>query len=428
MQEENKKEVLIIKGGKTLRGKVKVSGSKNAVLPLMACSVLLDDEFIIKNVPDLLDIFTMMELLQLLGVKCRKEEERIFLKFEGKGQAEAPYYLVKKMRASILVLGPLLARYGRARVALPGGCSIGTRPVNLHLKGLEKMGAEIEIEKGDIVARAKNLKGAHIYLDFPTVGGTENLIMAGVFAEGETIIENCAKEPEIVELSRFLRTCGALIEGEGTDVIRIKGVKKLKPPREWNLIPDRIEAGTFLIAGALMGDPVIIDGIFPEHLNAVFEKIRECNGRFEIEGNSVKVWRSDKPLPTIIKTSPYPGFPTDMQAQMCSFLCFADGESIIHETIFENRFQYVPELLRMGASIIVEDRTAFIKGVKKLYGAPVTATDLRASASLVLAGLRAEGETIIYNVNHLDRGYEKIENKLQKIGADIRRVRSEKIY
>lgn len=426
MQGKNKKdEVLIVRGGNTLTGSIRVGGSKNASLPLMASALLFDEEIEILNIPDLGDVYTMIELLNFLGIRCSKNKDKILLKPEDQHTKEAPYELVKKMRASILVLGPLLARYKKARVALPGGCSIGTRPVDLHLKGLEKMGAKIKIEKGSIVAKARSLKGASIHLDFPTVGGTENLIMAGVLARGETIIHNCAREPEVVELAKFLKSCGAQIEGEGTDVIKIKGVKKLHPPRNWHIMPDRIEAGTFIVAGALMGNPLTVEGVNAEHISSVLDKLKECGVEFKIDKNKVQVLAMVHPLPTTIKTSPYPGFPTDMQAQFSVLLCFSRGESLVFETIFENRFQYVPELVRMGASIIVEDRTALIKGVNKLFGAPVTASDLRASASLVLAGLRAEGETVIYDITHLDRGYEKMENKLKSVGADIRRAEIE---
>ncbi len=419
-------EVLIIYGGQPLRGTVRVSGAKNAALPLMAASILFDKPFVVHNVPDLGDVKTMMELLRVLGIRAEKNNTILTLVPGNNGAAEAPYELVKKMRASILVLGPLTARRGTAVVALPGGCSIGTRPVDLHIKGLQALGATISLEKGNIIARARRLKGAHIVLDFATVTGTENLVMAAVLAEGETVIENAAREPEVVELCEFLRACGAIIEGIGTDILHIKGVNTLSPPSEWHLMPDRIEAGTLLVAGALAGEPLRVEGLVPEHLSAVLDKLRTAGVELELGDKTITVWRSSQPRPASIKTAPYPGFPTDMQAQFAVLLSLADGESIIHETIFENRFQYVPELVRMGAQIDVEGTTAFIKGVKRLTGAPVTATDLRASASLVLAGLVAEGESVIYEVGHLDRGYEKLENKLQSVGARIeRKIKSE---
>jgi UDP-N-acetylglucosamine 1-carboxyvinyltransferase len=339
----------------------------------------------------------------------------------GLSNPEAPYDLVKTMRASVLVLGPLVARLGKARVSLPGGCAIGARPINLHLMGLEKLGASVEIQHGYVVAKAKRLRGAHIYFDIVTVTGTENLMMAASLAKGETILENAAREPEVVDLANALTTMGAKIEGAGTDIIRIQGVEDLRP-MQYSVMPDRIETGTFVIAAAITGGSITIKNCSPGHLDAVLAKVAEAGAEVKTGDGTIHITGQRKIKPLNIKTLPYPGFPTDMQAQFMSLMALADGTSVINETIFENRFTHVAELRRMGADIQIEGRSAIVKGVPKLSAAPVMATDLRASASLILAGLAAEGQTVISRIYHLDRGYENIEQKLSALGADIKRV------
>jgi UDP-N-acetylglucosamine 1-carboxyvinyltransferase len=413
---------LIIRGGKRLKGIVEISGAKNAALPIMAASLLSVGYSNVLNVPGLKDIMTMGRLLANLGAGFHYERSKATISTEKIRIFEAPYDLVRTMRASILALGPLLAKYGRAKVSLPGGCAIGARPINLHLMGLEKMGAEIKLASGYVVAKAKRLKGASIYFDIPTVTGTENLMMAASLAKGSTLIENAAKEPEIVDLANALISMGARIKGAGHSVIEIEGVDELEP-MNYTVIPDRIEAGTFMtIAGITCGD-VTLKGCRFDHLDATIMKLKETGLAFEHVKDGIRVIGKSRPKSTNVKTMPYPGFPTDMQAQFMALMCIADGTSVIKENIFENRFMHVAEIRRMGADITVEGGTATIKGVEKLRGAPLMATDLRASASLIVAALAAKGETEVHRIYHLDRGYEKMEEKLVKLGADVRRTK-----
>ena len=413
---------LIIKGGKKLTGHVTVSGSKNASLPVFISTILAPGMNEISNVPFLRDINTTIKVLEQLGARVEGNGNVVRIDTSAIVNHEATYDLVKTMRASVLVLGPLLARFGVARVSLPGGCAIGARPINLHLKGLAAMGADINLTHGYVEAKAKRLKGARINFDLATVGGTEHLMMAAATAKGETILENAAREPEIADLAAILTSMGARIEGAGTDTIRIMGVDGLSPAAH-RVIPDRIEAGTFMIAAAITGGDVRIHGMQLEHLDALVFKLQDAGVEISNQDNVVRV-RGPKRIRSInIKTRPYPGFPTDMQAQFMTLMCIADGASVITENIFENRFMHVAELLRFGADITVEGNTATVKGVKKLSGAPVMATDLRASASLVLAGLAADNTTEVSRIYHLDRGYEAIEKKLAGLGADIVRVK-----
>ncbi len=420
---------LIIEGGNRLIGTVEISGAKNAVLPLMAASLLTDGQTRLTNVPKLRDIETFKKLLVHMGCEVFSDSDNRTLTIcaDNVTRPEAPYELVKTMRASILVLGPLVARFKRARVSLPGGCTIGARPVNLHLMGLEKMGARVSIEHGYIVVEAEKLTGAHIYLDQPTVTGTENIMLAAVYAEGETTIENAAMEPEITALASALNRMGADISGAGTDTIKITGTSELRAT-EHRVIYDRIEAGTFMIASAITTGNVLIKNCPIEHLDSLVAKLKEAGTEITEEEDGVRVvgqW----PIRSVdIKTYPYPGFPTDMQAQIMTMMSVAGGLSVITETIFENRFMHVAELKRMGADITVDGRNAIVKGVDRLSGAPLMATDLRASASLVLAGLVADGTTIISRIYHLDRGYEDIEKKLKALGARIERIRSEERF
>ncbi|HBT99055.1 MAG TPA: UDP-N-acetylglucosamine 1-carboxyvinyltransferase, partial [Sulfurihydrogenibium sp.] len=417
------KEALIIEGGNKLEGVLEVSGAKNAALPNMAATILTSDEVIIENLPDLLDIDTMKKLLQELGTEINHIKDKTYsFKLTNPKSYTAPYDLVNKMRASILVLGPMLARFGYAEVALPGGCSIGARPVDLHLKALEKMGAQIKIEHGYIKAYApKGLKGAHIFFDKITVTGTENILMAASLAEGQTIIENAALEPEVVDLAVMLKKMGADIAGEGTNRIVINGVKELHGTYH-KVIPDRIEAGTFLVLAALTDGKIIIKNYPSQYLEYVEEISNKIGIHIvKLSDNEVLIKREEKLKPVNIETKEYPLFPTDLQAQFMTLLCFADGISEITENIFENRFMHVPELNRLGADIEIKGKTAIIRPVKKFTGAEVKATDLRASAAMVIAGLIAEGETKIFSIYHLDRGYEHIDDKLINIGAKIRR-------
>lgn len=413
-------QTIIINGGKKLKGEVTISGAKNAALPILAASLLCEGKHRISNVPALADVRTLGRILQNMGVTFERQESEILIN-STLTTPEAPYDLVRTMRASVLVLGPLVARMGKARVSLPGGCAIGARPINLHLMGLEKLGASVEIEHGYVLAKAKRLKGAHISFDTVTVTGTENIMMAAVLAKGETVLEHAAREPEIVDLANALIRMGAIIEGAGTDIIRIQGVDQLVP-LEYTVMPDRIETGTFVIAAAITRGSIKIKNCVPAHLDAVLAKVSEAGAEIKISENSIQVNGSRKIKPVDIKTQEYPGFPTDMQAQFMSLMSLADGASVINETIFENRFTHVAELRRMGADIQTEGRSAVVKGVPKLSAAPVMATDLRASASLILAGLAAEGKTEISRIYHLDRGYENIEQKLSALGADIKRV------
>ena len=415
-------EKIAIDGGVSLKGEVSISGAKNAALPIMAASILSSGENIISNTPRLRDITTMGNLLTKLGINFQAEHNRIFLRTHGINSIEAPYELVKTMRASVLVLGPLLARMGEARVSLPGGCAIGARGINLHLMGLKKMGADIILSEGYIEAKVKKLKGASIYFDIPTVTGTENLMMAAVLADGETIIENAACEPEVVDLANALISMGADIQGAGTNIIKIRGVNKLKP-LDYHIIPDRIEAGTFLAAAGITRGKIKIKGCNSEHMDAVIIKLGEAGLKITKEKDGLIAEGSERLASIDVKTMPYPGFPTDMQAQFMALMSLSDGTSFVTENIFENRFMHVAELRRMGADIKVEGAAATVRGVKSLKGAPVMATDLRASASLIIAGLAAEGTTVVDRVYHLDRGYEKIEEKLKPLGARIRRIK-----
>jgi UDP-N-acetylglucosamine 1-carboxyvinyltransferase len=412
---------LVINGGEKLRGDVRVSGAKNAALPILASSLLATGKSIYRNMPGLGDVRTMKKLIAELGATV-----------DGKGVTsidttkitsyEAPYELVKTMRASAVVLGPLVGRYGEARVSLPGGCAIGARPIDQHLKGLAALGARIDLEHGTVTARAKRLRGATIVFDLVTVTGTENLMMAAALAKGRTTLENCACEPEVEELARVLNKMGARISGAGTALITIEGVDELQPV-DHAIIPDRIEAGTLMVAAAITRGNVLIKDCLPEHLDAVIAKLKSAGVEVTPEPGGVRVRGRGEVLPTDIATRPHPGFPTDMQAQFMVLMSLAKGQSVLTENIFENRFMHVPELARMGADIMIEGRTAIVRGPAKLKGAKVMATDLRASACLVLAGLVAEGTTEVLRVYHLDRGYERLEKKLRGLGADIRRAR-----
>ncbi|GAB4406360.1 MAG: UDP-N-acetylglucosamine 1-carboxyvinyltransferase [Thermodesulfovibrionales bacterium] len=413
---------LVIKGGKRLKGEIEISGAKNAALPIMVASILSSGESLISRVPDLVDVMIMGRLLANLGAGFHFESGRAIINTAEINNHVAPYDLVKTMRASVLVLGPLLARIGRATVSLPGGCAIGARPVNLHLLGLEKMGAAIELDRGYVIASAKRLRGAEIYLDIPTVTGTENLMMAASLARGATVIENAAKEPEVVDLANALNSMGARIRGAGESTIEIEGVDELRP-LSYSIIPDRVEAGTFMTIAGITGGDILIKDCMPEHNEALIAKLNEAGLTIEKHGTALRVRGPESVRSRDIKTMPYPGFPTDMQAQFMALMSIADGTSAIVETIFENRFMHVAELRRMGADIDIEKNVATVRGVQKLKGADVMATDLRASASLIVAALAAEGETIIHRIYHLDRGYERIEEKLRGLGAIVERVR-----
>jgi len=416
-------ERLVIEGGVPLAGVVEVSGSKNAALPLLMAAILLDGEAVYSSVPDLRDIRTTVSLLRILGCPAEfSPETNTVTTHPDKLVPEAPYDLVKTMRASVLCLGPLLARLGQAKVAMPGGCAIGARPVDLHLAALEKMGARFDLEDGYILGRCRKLQGAHIHFDFPTVGGTENLLMAAALAEGETVLENAAREPEIVDLAQFLRACGAIIEGEGEGIIHIQGVPSLHGAA-YTVMPDRIEAGTFMVAAGITGGELLLRHSPWEELEAVIAKLQQMGMAIERTPDGVLArCEADRTLRCVdVSTRPYPGFPTDMQAQIMALMCLAEGSGVITENIFENRFMHVQELVRMGADIRLSGHTAVVRGVHRLTGAPVMASDLRASASLVLAGLAARGTTIVQRIYHLDRGYEHIEKKLNAAGARIRR-------
>jgi len=413
---------LVIEGGKKLKGNVTISGSKNASLPIFVATILAPGINQISNVPFLRDINTTIKVLESLGADVKGKGDVVRIDTTNISSHEATYDLVKTMRASVLVLGPLLARFGKARVSLPGGCAIGARPINLHLKGLQALGAEIVLEHGYVEARCRRLKGARINFDVSTVGGTEHLMMAAATAKGDTVLENSAREPEIVDLANFLNSMGAKIEGAGTDTINIHGVSELSAAN-CEVMPDRIEAGTFMIAAAMTGGDIKIHRMKLEHLDALTFKLQDAGVEITSRDGVVRVKGPKKIGSLNIKTRPYPGFPTDMQAQFMAMMCVADGASVISENIFENRFMHVSELQRFGADITVAGSTATVKGVKKLSGAPVMATDLRASASLILAGLAAEGTTEITRIYHLDRGYEAIEKKLASLGANIVRVK-----
>jgi UDP-N-acetylglucosamine 1-carboxyvinyltransferase len=415
---------LIIRGGRKLKGEVTISGAKNAALPIMAASLLSSGYSVVRRVPGLRDIMTMGRMLAHLGAGFHYEDRKVIINTEQITVYEAPYDLVRTMRASILVLGPLVAKYGRAKVSLPGGCAIGARPINLHLMGLEKMGAEVKLEGGYVIARAKKLKGASIYFDTPTVTGTENMMMAASLAKGSTLLENAAREPEVADVAEALISMGARIRGAGESIIEIEGVDTLDP-MNYEIIPDRIEAGTFMTIAGITGSDIMLKGCRTDHLDALIMKLGEAGIQFDRRTEGLRVLGPPKPKSINIKTMPYPGFPTDMQAQFMALMSVAEGTSIMKETIFENRFMHVAELLRMGADIMVEGGIATVKGVNRLKGAPLMATDLRASASLVIAALAAKGETEIRRIYHLDRGYEKMEEKLRNIGADVRRVKEQ---
>jgi UDP-N-acetylglucosamine 1-carboxyvinyltransferase len=412
---------IIIEGGRRLSGEVRISGAKNAALPILISSLLADGPNTYYNVPDLQDIESTKLLLSNLGGRIETEADRVHIDTSGMNTYEAPYDVVRKMRASILVLGPLVARLKKARVSLPGGCAIGARPINLHLKGLAALGARIDLAHGYVEASVNELRGTEIYFDAVTVTGTENLMMAAVLAKGTTILRNAAREPEIVALSEVLNSMGADIQGAGTAVITINGVSELKPA-SYRIIPDRIEAGTFLVAAALTGGNIAVQGAEPDHLGAVIDKLRLTGAEISVDEKVINIQGGDDISSVNVQTQPYPGFPTDMQAQFMVLMSIASGTSVISETIFENRYIHVSELRRMGADIIVSGNTATVKGVAKLSAAPVMATDLRASASLILAGLVAEGRTEVHRVYHLDRGYQAIEKKFSGLGASIKRV------
>ena len=420
---------LLIRGGRPLEGEVIISGAKNAALPELCAALLTPEPVTLANVPRLQDVSTTLKLLRNMGVTAERDEsqpDRVTLDASRVTSPEAPYDLVKTMRASILVLGPLLARFGEATVSLPGGCAIGSRPVDQHIKGLRAMGADITVEHGYIIAKARQLHGANITTDMITVTGTENFLMAATLAEGETVLENAAQEPEIPDLAEMLIRMGAKIEGHGTNRIRIQGVEKLHglaPDRPHRIVPDRIEAGTFLCAVAAAGGDVVLRRAQAAHLVAVIDKLREAGIAIEAGDDWIRIRSHGRPKAVSFRTSEYPAFPTDMQAQFMTLDCISEGSARITETIFENRFMHVNELMRLGASIEVDGHSAMVHGVEKLSGATVMATDLRASASLVIAGLVADGETLIDRIYHLDRGYDQMEAKLRALGADIERVK-----
>ena len=413
---------IIIQGGRRLEGTVRISGSKNAALPILFSALLTDGVSTFSNVPNLRDIDSTLLLLSTLGVRVEADAGAVRIDAGGLNRCDAPYDLVRKMRASVLVLGPLVARMKRARVSLPGGCAIGARPINLHLKGLAALGAEIALEHGYVTASAQRLKGAEIYFDIVTVTGTENLLMAAVLAEGITVLRNAAREPEVVALAEVLTRMGADISGAGTPEITIRGVDKLRAVAT-EIIPDRIETGTFMAAAALTGGRVLITHCEPQHVGATMDKLQQAGAQVTVQGRTLTVQGPETLTSVDVMTQPYPGFPTDMQAQFMVMMSVADGVSVISETIFENRFIHVSELRRMGADILVSGDTATVRGVPRLSGAPVMASDLRASACLVLAGLVADNTTVVQRVYHLDRGYEAMEQKFSALGAAIRRVK-----
>lgn len=413
---------LLIQGGTRLQGEVAMSGAKNAALPIVCAALLTADPLHLRNVPHLNDISTMLRLIGQMGVSVTMDgSDGLVLDAAGLNKPEAPYDLVRTMRASILVLGPLVARFGEARVSLPGGCAIGARPVDQHIKGLQAMGAEVKVEQGYVIAKASRLKGARICTDMVTVTGTENLMMAACLAEGETIIENAAREPEVVDLANCLVAMGARISGAGTDIIRIQGVEKLHGA-DHAIMPDRIETGTYLCAAAATGGEVRLLKTSAAYLDAVVDKLLDAGCDITTERDAIHLKAPQRLKSVSLRTAPYPAFPTDMQAQFMAINAIADGVATIRETIFENRFMHVSELMRLGANIQIEGNNAIVRGMEKLQGATVMATDLRASASLIIAGLAAEGETLIDRIYHLDRGYERIEEKLSKLGAQVKRV------
>lgn len=416
-------EKIIVRGGNQLNGTVKVEGAKNAVLPVIAASILASKgKSVITEVPTLADVYTINEVIRNMNADVQFENNTVTVDATKQLKTEAPFEFVRKMRASVLVLGPLLARYGHAKVAMPGGCAIGSRPIDLHLKGFEAMGADVHVGNGFVEARVDGrLKGAKIYLDVPSVGATENIIMAAALADGKTILENCAKEPEIVDLANYLNKMGARIVGAGTETIRIEGVEYLYGT-EHPIIPDRVEAGSFMVAAAVAGGNVLIENAVSEHLRSVISKLEEMNVIVQEEENGIRVIAPDHLKATDIKTLPHPGFPTDMQSQMMALMLCAEGTSVITETVFENRFMHVEEFRRMNAKMRIEGRSVIIEGLSDLQGAEVAATDLRAAAALIIAGLKAEGFTRVTELKHLDRGYVDFAGKLASLGADIERV------
>jgi len=418
-------EKIVIEGGHSLKGMVTISGAKNAALPIIASCLLTGGWHRLSHVPRLKDIQTIKLIMSNLGVTFREEEGEVFVNSENVHEYEAPYNLVKTMRASILLLGPLLARLGKAKISLPGGCAIGARPINLHLKALAAMGVEMRLEQGYIHAQVDRLNGANIFFDITTVTGTENIMMAAVTADGQTVLQNAAKEPEVQDLADMLRSMGAQITGDGTDTIVIDGVKDLRPTPQHHVIPDRIEAGTFMIAAAMTNGEITINGCRPEHLAAVIERLQSVGAELEKAGDGLRVRGPGTIKSVDAKTMPFPGFPTDLQAQFMAMMCIASGSSVIKETIFENRFIHVSELKRMGADIKINGPHALVRGKARLLAAPVMATDLRASASLILAGLVAkEGNTEVNRIYHLDRGYEDLEKKFRSLGAGIWREKA----
>ncbi len=412
---------IIVQGGARLSGEIAVSGAKNAVLPVIVAALLSEGDCVIQDMPQLADVSTICDVICELGADVEKiNGKSVKINANNINNFEAPYDYVRKMRASVLVMGPLLARLGKARISMPGGCAIGTRPIDLHLKGFEAMGARINMEHGYIAAEADRLKGARIYLDYPSVGATENIMMAGALAAGTTVIENAAEEPELVDLANFINSMGGSIRGAGTKVIKIEGVTSLGGTTH-NVIPDRIEAGTYMIAAAITGGELFLENVIEDHLKPLIAKLKEAGMQIEEKGTGLYV-RGEKNMKAVdVKTLPYPGFPTDMQAQFMSLMTVTQGTSVLTETVFENRFMHAEELRRMGAHIKIEGRSAVIEGVQRLTGAPVKAPDLRAGAALILAGLAAEGETEIANTFHIDRGYDKIVEKLRGVGAKIQR-------
>lgn len=413
-------EKIVIRGGNRLSGQIRIEGAKNAILPIIAASILANGPNALNDIPLLDDVTAMCEVLRSLGVDVDGPDDRgrlgiLVRRING---FQPPYELVRQMRASFLIMGPLLARLGRARISLPGGCAIGSRPIDLHLKGFEALGARVQVDQGQVEVTAERLHGEKIYLDYPSVGATENILMAAVLAEGLTTIENAAEEPEIVDLANYLNAMGARVRGAGTKVIKIEGVQQLTGT-SYTVIPDRIEAGTYLVAAAITGGQAYLDNVLVDHLKPVVAKLRETGAEITEHNGGVKIVAREAPRAVDIKTLPHPGFPTDMQAQMMALLTVARGTSIITETVFENRFMHVDELKRMRANIRIEGRSAVIQGVERLSGAPVKATDLRAGAALILAGLAAEGKTEVSGVHHIDRGYVRVVEKLRHLGADI---------
>ena len=415
-------DAIEITGGKPLSGEVQVSGSKNATLPQIAAALLAPGRSVFRGVPDLADIRTLGRLLGSMGARVERDGTTLAVDTQQVARPEAPYELVKTMRASVLVLGPLVARFGRARVSLPGGCAIGARPIDQHLKGLQHLGAKIELAHGYVEATASRLRGARVLFDLPTVTGTENLMMAAALADGQTILENCAREPEVVALADALNAMGGRVRGAGSSIVTVDGVTGLRP-MDVQVIPDRIEAGTLLAAALITGGDVLVRGARADDLDAAIAKMCESGARITVEASGLRIVAPGRPDAVDFITAPFPGFPTDLQAQLMACLAVARGASRVVETVFENRFMHVQELVRMGADIAIDGHTAVVRGVAALSGAPVMATDLRASASLVLAGLRAEGKTTVHRVYHLDRGYESLEKKLASLGAGIRRVK-----